>query len=364
MGFEPEKISHKCVRFGLLVLLVFLNYTVVFADSIKENGLSIAKTLDRARELEDSDIHASIELLVQANESLKGTEKKYLKYEILQRLSIYQQQTGNLKTAIGYAYQALAVAEQMEDHQRIGETEKTIGQLFKNLKVFLKARNHFERAMIEFKQVKNLNEYFTCKSYVGHCLTDYGEEKKNSWYLDQAKKIYQSTLFEANTKKFDHFILSSNNNLSNLYLIYYQVRKDKKDLEISRKYALECIERSLAMKDTVSYAVGYSNYGEAYGLEGQIDSLKKYLDFARSIYIEKNMPDFLFSNCRLLIKSYLKNNRLGEAEKLLGEYRKYIDQFQFLAEYKNYYEYYSNLERLRGNYKAAYDYRIKYNKKI
>lgn len=363
MGFKPGKVFKGAFRFGLLVSLVFLNNPFAFADSISDKGNSVVKMLSRAKEMEDSDIHSSIELLVQANRLEETNHKKYLKYEILYRLSTYHQQTGNLKSAIDYAYQTLSVAEQMKDHQRIGESEKTIGQIFKNLKVFLKARNHFERAMVEFRAVKNMQEYFTCKSYVGHCLTDYGYETKNTWYLDKAELIYKSTLFEANTKKFDHFILSSNNNLSNLYLIYYQVRKQKSDLTISRKYALKCIQGSLAMKDTVSYAVGYSNYGEAYGLEGQIDSLKKYMDFSRAIYVRKKMPEYIFSNCRLLIKSYIEHGRLDEAEKLLIEYKAYIEQFQFLVEYKNYYEYYSKLESLRGNYKAAYEYRIKFNEK-
>ncbi len=363
MGFQPKEGLYKNFRFGLLVMLVSLNSAFVFADSITQKNNSVVRMISRAKEMEDSDIYSSIELLSRANQLEEVNRKKYLKVEILHRLSIYYQQTGNLKSAMDFAYQALSIAEQMQDHQRIGETEKTIGQIFKDLKVFLKARNHFERAMREFRLVKNIDEYFTCKSYVGHCLTDYGEEKKNSWYLDQAELVYKSTLFEANSKKADHFILSSNNNLSNLYLIYYQVRKLPKDLTISRKYAMKCIEGSLAMKDTVSYAVGYSNYGEAYGLEGKIDSLKKYLDFARGIYVRKKMPDFIFSNCRLLIKSYLKSNKLNEAEALLRDYQKYIEQFQFLAEYKNYYEYYSGLESLRGNYKAAYEYRVKFNQK-
>ncbi|TSJ48066.1 ATP-binding protein [Fluviicola chungangensis] len=364
MSSKPGKIAGKRVRFGLLTLCVLLNQSVVFADSIQDKAYSVTKMLRRAKEMEDSDIYSSIALLSKANRLRETNSKKNLKYEVLHTLSVYQKQTGNLKSATDYAYQALAVAEQMQDHQRIAETEKLIGQIFKNLRVFLKARNHFERAMAEFRKGKNLEEYFTCKSYVGHCLTDYGHEKKNTWYLGCAEKIYKSTLFEAKTKKFDHFILSSNNNLSNLYLIYYQVRKQKEDLTTSRKYAQKCIEGALAMKDTVSYAVGYSNYGEAYGLEGQTDSLKKYLDFARKIYVRKKMPEFIYSNCRLLIKSYLQSNRLNDAEKLLGEYQKYIEQFQFLSEYKDYYAYYSDLESKRGNYKAAYEYRIKYNEKL
>jgi PAS domain S-box-containing protein len=363
MGFKPGQVFNTAFRFGLLVSLVFLNNAFAFEDSIFDKENPVVKMLNRAKEIEDSDIHSSIELLAKANRLEETKRNKHLKYEILYRSSIYHQQTGNLKSAIDYAYQALSVAEQLKDPQRIGESEKTIGQIFKNLKVFLKARNHFERAMSEFRIVKNMKEYFTCKSYVGHCLTDYGYETKNTWYLDKAELIYKSTLFEANTKKFDHFILSSHNNLSNLYLIYYQLRKQKSDLSTSRKYALKCIEGSLAMKDTVSYAVGYSNYGEAYGLEGKIDSLKKYLDFSRTIYVKKKMPEFIYSNCRLLIKSYLDHKRLDEAEKLLTEYKAYIEQFQFLAEYKNYYEYYSKLESLRGNYKAAYEYRIKFNEK-
>lgn len=362
MGFKPGKKIIIKLSFRLLVLLVFVESNFAFADSIAEKRISAIKMLNRAKELEDSDIHSSIQLLSRVNQLQETNKKKQLKHEVLLQLSIYHQQTGNFKSAIDFAYQALAVAEQLKDHQLIGETEKTIGLIFKTLKVFLKARTHFERAMREFKSINNLDDYFSCKSYVGHCLTDYGAEKKSVWYLDQAELIYQSTLFEANTKKAKHFVLSSNNNLSNLYLIYYQVRNRKEDLAISRKYAQKCIRGSLILKDTMSYAVAYSNYGEAYGLEGKMDSLKKYLDFARAIYVEKRKPEYIFSNCRILLNSYLKNNWLEEAEKLLGSYRQYIEQFQYLAEYKNYYEYYSNLESQRGNYKAAYEYRLKYSK--
>ncbi|WP_300353081.1 PAS domain-containing hybrid sensor histidine kinase/response regulator [Fluviicola sp.] len=344
------------------MLLVFLNSTSVFADSTTGKQTSVSKILNRAREIEDSDIHSSIELLSLANKLQETNKKKHLKYEVLLRLSIYHQQTGNFKSATDFAYQALAVAEQIKDHQRIGEAEKTIGLIFKDLKVFLKAKHHFERGMREFKAVKNQHAYFTCKSYIGHCLTDYGAKKKSVWYLDKAKLIYQSILFEANAKKSKRFVLSSNNNLSNLYLIYHQIRKQKDDLTISRKYALKCIQGSLILKDSMGYAVGYSNYGEAYGLEGKMDSLKKYLDYARSIFVAKKEPEYVFINCRTLITSYLKNNWLKEAEELLGSYRNYIEQFQYLAEYKNYYEYCSDLESLKGNYKAAYEYRVKYNK--
>lgn len=349
---------------GLLVLLVFLKSNGVCADTIGEERLSASEMLQRATVMEDSDIHASIRLLSVANKLPETGRKRKLKHQILFRLSTAYQKTGNYRSAIDYAYQALAVAEQLKDHRRIAETERTIGSLFKSLKVFLKARNHFERAMKEFRLLKDTEQYFTCKTYIGHCLTDYGYEKKNTWYLDQAESIYKSTLFEANTKNASHFILTSNNNLSNLYLIYYQVRMRKEDLETSRKYALSGIKGSLELKDTMSYAVAYSNYGEAYGLEGKVDSLKKYLDFARSIYVAKEKPEYIYSNCRLLIMSYLVSNRLKDAEALLRKYKSYIDQYQYLAEYKNYYEYYSNLENQRGNYEAAYDYRLKYSKEL
>ncbi|MNJ85941.1 Sensory/regulatory protein RpfC [compost metagenome] len=348
----------------LLVLLVILESNWVFADSLGDKRMSASQMLQRAAELEDSDIHSSIRLLSVANKLPETGRQKQLKHEVLFRLSTAYQKTGNYRSAIDFAYRALSVAEQIKDHRRIGETERTIGSLFKSLKIFLKARNHFERAMKEFWLIKDTEQYFTCKSYIGHCLTDYGYEKKNIWYLDQAELIYKSTLFEANTKNASHFILTSNNNLSNLYLIYYQVRMQKSDLETSRKYALNCIKGSLALKDTMSYAVAYSNYGEAYGLEGQVDSLKKYLDFSRGIYIEKEKPEYIYSNCRLLIRSYLVSDRLRDAEELLRKYKEYIDRFQYLAEYKNYYEYYSNLENQRGNYQAAYDYRLKYSKEL
>lgn len=361
MGFKSGKVVFYGSKFGLPVLLAFLFQTVVYADSISAKDRSVSSLLERAAQLEDSDIYSSIELLTKAMQLRETKKKKHVQQDIFLRLGRAHQKTGNFRPAIDYAFQALALAEQLNDHERIGETEKTIGLIFKDLKVFLKARNHFERAMREFKQVNNLKEYFSAKSFVGHCLTDYGEEKKKTWYLDQAELVYKSTLFEANTKKQAHFILSSNNNLSNLYLIYYQVRKQPDDLVTSRKYARNCMQSSLVLQDTLSYAVAYSNYGEAYGLEGQIDSLKKYLDFARGIYVEKKMPDFIYSNCRLLIKSYLNKKRLQEAEILLKSYKRYIDRFQFLAEYKHYYEYYSDLESMKGNYRKAYDYRLKYN---
>ena len=362
MGFKSGELVRGNFKSGLLTLLIFLKGSVLFAGKVDQNNRSISRMLDRAEEIRDSDIHSSIQILTTVNELEETNKNKALKHKVLTRLCVYEQQTGNFRSAINFAYQALSIADRMKDHQLIGESEKTIGLIFKDLKVFLRARNHFERGMREFQLIKNTDQYLSCKSYIGHCLTDYGLEKKSIWYLDQAEIIYKSILFEAKAKKVKHYLSSGYNNLSNLYLMYYQVRKQRNDLELSRKYALDCIKESRILKDTMNYIVGYSNYGEAYGLEGQVDSLKKYLDFARKFYVEKKMTYYIFANCRLLIKAYLESKRLDEAEQLLLKYKDYIHQFQYLTEYKNYYEYRSVLERLKGNYKAAYDYRIRYNK--
>lgn len=360
-GFQARRIVRKNFKSGLLGLLILLNNSFAYADSVADKSVSVTKMLRHAEEIEDSDIHSSIRILTTINELEETNKNKTLKHKVLIRLCGYEQQTGNFRSAINFAYQALSVAEQMKDHQLIGESEKTIGLIFKDLRVFLKARNHFERGMKEFQLIQNTDQYFSCKSYIAHCLTDYGFEKKSTWYLDQAEIIYKSTLFEAKSKNVKRYLLSGYNNLSNLYLMYYQVRKEKKDLEISRKYALDCVRESKLLKDTMSYMVGYANYGEAYGLEGQVDSLKKYLDFARQYYVKKKMPYYILTNCSLLIKAYLEHNRLNEAEQLLKKYKGYIEQFQYLAEYKNYYDYQATLEWLKGNYKAAYDYRIRHN---
>lgn len=279
-------------------------------------------------------------------------------------LSAAQVQSGDCKSAVNTAYQALDLAEKSGNYIRIGEAQYTIGWIFKELNILLKARNHFESAMNAYKKGNDLSNFLKSKSFVGHCLTDYGLEKKSVWYLDEAKKVYQSILLEARTKKLNRFILKSNNNLSNLYLFYFQVRKKDSDLAVSRNYALKCINGSLSLNDSMSYAVGLANYGEAYGLEGQIDSLKKYMDFARVIYVKQSAPDYIYANCQILISSYLAHGRLGEAEKLLKEYEVYIKRFQSLSEYKYFFEFYSQLENLKGNYKAAYEYRLMYNKEF
>lgn len=350
----------------LLVLgvIFLLKSGLAYADSIAESNLPVYRLIQRAEEIKDSDIHESIRLLTIANRSEEIKRKRDFKYTVLSRLSSYEQQTGDLKSAIDFAYQALTAAEQLNDSKLIGETEYQIGYIFKDLKVNLKAASHFERSLIEFRKVKEIYSYFRSKSFVGHCLTDYGLENKNAWYLDKARSIYQSVLLEAKTKKREDYVLASNNNLSNLYLIYYRVRKGNDDLRISREYARKVIANSLVLKDTLSYAVGLANYGEAYGLEGNIDSLEKYTKQALKIYTWLKKPDYIFSASKLLVRTYLDLKMQKEAEDALKDYEKNVHRFQFLAEYKNYYEFYSELESQRGNYKAAYEYRLLYNQKF
>lgn len=317
-----------------------------------------------SKAFETSNIKETIRILKIANLLPETTKNELLKHEVLLDLSSAQMQSGDFKSAVNTAYDALNLAEKSGNDIHIGEAQFRIGWIFKELNVLLKARYHFEVAMKAFKKGKDLSGFLNSKTYVGHCLADYGFEIKNAWYLDEAKKIYKSILLEAKTKKLDQIVLKCNNYLSNLYLIYYQVLKKDSDLKISRNYALKCIRGSLILKDSLGYAVGYSNYGEAYGLEGQIDSLKKYSDIARGIYVRLKAPDYIYATCKLLIRSYLDNGRLKEAESLLKEYEGYIKQFQFLSEYKHFFEFYSELESLKGNYKAAYEYRLRYNKEF
>ncbi|AEA45881.1 ATP-binding protein [Fluviicola taffensis] len=346
----------------LLFLLFFVPQA--FADSLDYSKISVTKLIDISRKLESTNIHESIRILKVAILLPEATSNKGLKHRILIDLSSAQMQSGDYKSAINTAYQALSFAQATENNSRIGEAQFIIGWIFKELDVLLKARNHFEAAMKSYQKAKDLTGFLESKNYVGHCLTDYGSEKSSTWYLDEAKKVYKSILLEAKTKKRSRTILQCNNNLSNLYLIYYKILKRETDLEISRNYALKCIYGSLNLNDTLSHAVGYSNFGEAYGLEGKVDSLKKYLDYSRVIYVRQALPDYIFSNCRLLLKSYLFSKRVNDAEELLKEYETYIKRFQFLSEYKYFYEYYSELESLKGNYKAAYEYRLRYNLKF
>jgi PAS domain S-box-containing protein len=348
--------------FILSCLLLITSQT--FADTTDYSQMPAKKLIQISREFENSNIRETIRILKIANFLPETALNESLKHDILLDLSSAQMQSGDFKSAINTAYQALNLAEQSGNQIHIGQAQYVIGWIFKELDVLLKARNHFEAAMNAFKKGKDLAGFLESKTYVGHCLTDYGSEKKSIWYLDEAKKIYKSILLEAKTKKLSRIVLKCNNNLSNLYLIYYEIQKKDSDLEISRNYALKCIHGSLSLRDTLGYAVGNSNYGEAYGLEGQIDSLKKYLDFARVIYVRLKTPDYIYANCRLLIRSYLNHGRLKEAEALLKEYEGYIKQFQFLSEYKHFYEFSSQLENLKGNYKAAYESRLKYNEKF
>jgi len=356
------RCMHRKFLLILPFLLLFISHT--FADSLDYSKMSAEKLIQISQDLKTSDIKESIRVLKIANLLPQTAKDENLKHRILMDLSADQVQIGDCKSAVNTAYQALDLAEKSGNYIRIGEAQHTIGWIFKELNILLKARNHFEAAMNAYKKGGDLSNFLKSKSFVGHCLTDYGLEKKSVWYLDEAKKVYKSILLEAKTKKLDRIILKSNNNLSNLYLFYFQVRKKDSDLAVSRKYALKCIQGSLSLNDSMSYAVGLANYGEAYGLEGQMDSLKKYMDFARVIYVKQGTPDYIYANCQILIRSYLANGRLNEAEKLLKEYEVYIKRFQFLSEYKYFFEFYSQLENLKGNYKAAYEYRLRYNKEF
>ena len=77
MGFKPVKIFSSTFKLGLLVLLVFLNNSVSYADSISYGGNSVTQMLNRAKEMEDSDIYSSIELLSRANKLEETKRKKY-----------------------------------------------------------------------------------------------------------------------------------------------------------------------------------------------------------------------------------------------------------------------------------------------
>lgn len=349
--------------YQVLVWMSFFCYSPVFATDSNQKDTPVHALIKQATALEDSDINESIKLLEIANRSEEIKRNENTRYEVLNLLSWYQLQSGHLKSAIDFAYQALSVAEKLGNAHKIGESEYQVGYIFKELKVHLKAASHFERSMREFRKVKETQSYLRSKSFVAHCLTDYGQEENNVWYLNKALQIYKSVLLEAKTKKEEKYILASNNNLSNLYLIYYQVRKRKTDLETSRGYARKVIANSLALYDTVGYAIGLSNYGEAYGLEENVDSLKKYTEQALAIFIQKKLTIYIYNVLRLQIQTYLRKDMLSEAESALRIYDKYIRRFQFLREYRNYYEFYSELESKKGNYKAAYEYRLLYNRK-
>lgn len=282
--------------------------------------------------------------------------------KIFVQISDIELHSGNFRESLQNCLIGLQEAEFAKDYIQVGNANRQMALIYKELDLFLKAAHYFQNAEIAYKKGGDFKAAREANMYQAHVFTDYGKEKGNNYYLYLAEKKYTALMKEAELKNDESFLVVSYNNLSNLFLVKYSLDSNIRWIKASNVYAKNSIHLTAIQKDTLSLGVSYSNYAESFGLMHKVDSARYYFEKANSIFLKMNGMHYYYYNACTLLKLLLDDNKLKEAEVLLDQFLEQINKHHERLRLSDYYKLKAALYAKQGNFKAAYEMHLKYSK--
>jgi len=254
---------------------------------------------------------------------------------------------GNFEKSLEFQLKASEMAKKLNDQAFLGRCLNTITVLYKNLGQFKKAvENALEAIRIKEKLNEPLGSIYL---NIGVIYKEWGDIKKAVSYYKKSMII-----FEKENKKDSLAIVL--NNLGNLYM-------DEKDIKLALEYFTKAliIEEEISDKKgilTVLINIGliYTNHTKDF------EKAKVNFDKALNIALEIKCPDSILTVSLKYCDLLLNYGKADDAEILLRNCDKYLDEVDSYTTKFDYFEIYVKLSKIKNDYKKALEYFEKYSK--
>lgn len=343
----------------IYMLLSWLYLSLQAGNCYAQKSADFSKDFEKAQALTTSDVYEAkaVYLKMLQKTGISGHEK-VLVYE---RLSVIESRLGNLKQALQYALIGLRQAEIIGNKKDIADAHFQIGKVYKNLNLFLKSAEYFQKSAELYYALGDKKKYINARNFVGHVYTDFGASTKDFSYLIKSDKIYSENLNFSQKRGDKQNVLIAYNNLANLNLMRYTVDSNEVWLKQCKRFARRIITDQKNVTDSVNYSVALANLGEAFILELEMDSGIAIIHRSYAYNPDKQNQSFYYYSAKKLANGFLAVKNTKAADTIIENYKNRFIANQDLAEYRDYYNLKAQLESLRGNYKEAYELRLKYS---
>jgi tetratricopeptide (TPR) repeat protein len=213
-------------------------------------------------------------------------------------------QAWNIRGARDAFEEASELFGELSWKEKEAEASLYLGNCWYLLDDYRHAVEHYERSLILYRGIGDINGETTSLNNIGNCYRSLGDYSKAIEYHEASLKI----TYEAGNRKNEAMSLDGVGN-SFFYLGDY----DK---------AIEYYERSLSlyreMNDIIGAGTSLNNIGNCYRSLGDYDKAIEYYKRSLSLYQEAND----------IYREGISRNNIGNCYRLLGDYSKAIDYYK------------------------------------
>ena len=246
--------------------------------------------------------------------------------------------SGNYARAIDYFYQSLSIKEDIKDYKGIAATLNNIGMIYDDQGDHDKAIEHYTKAIDNFQKAAGKNELVD-KQVLVASYHNVGALYLNTGNYDKALEYFNKTLNLTDETKFLRERAYTFSNMGHIYL-------DQKDTEKSKEYFGEAFEIAKKIGDENGMIDALNNFSFLYIHQKKyhqaISYAKEAMDMAKKNKATGQMKDAAES-------LYLSHKQLGNYDKALASYERYISARDSIQSKKN------KEEVLRQEFKYAYE---------
>lgn len=260
--------------------------------------------------------------------------------DTLSKISIIQNQRGNVSEAIKFSWEALAIRKELGDYLNIILSYSNLGGYYTKISDYTLALENYLKALQIAEENQNERWIGTSKMNIGtiyHYLKE--DDKALNFYLQALDQISES----------DPLTLSKLYN--NIALSYKRLGEHQNSID----YHYKSLELNKKYNHVRSMATSYTNIGSIHSDMGNYDHAIEYLHKALPIYQKLNFKFGLCSIYNNLGAVYMRSNRLDQAleyamiaydlvhelgakSQIITNYALIIKIYELMNDYQNAYE--------------------------
>lgn len=252
----------------------------------------------------------------------------------------------NGKLSLPYSMRAYEIAKQLEDKNKIANSCIELSHDYEKLGQLNTALNKVLEAERLFEIIENKESIALCYNIIGTLFFKQGDTLLSLNYLNEALEIHRQSGLKSYT----------GGDLVNIGEIYRKTGKQN----LAKSYFTEALRHFKKGNDSIEYAYTIGNLGLVYTSIGDTDSATICLNEAGSIlkYLGDYYPIAIFTaeNAKILLKENKYNEAVLQAKKSIA----ISEQEGLIEQISEGYKLLSDIQKLNGNYKDAYEAYVNY----
>jgi len=298
----------------IIFILNLLNARAQELDSLVRVALTLKSDTDRVNlfynegfRFRNKDPQFAFDCARAGNKSAIQSDSKRHMAKIYNLFGVLYYKKGEYKSSLAYHQKALKLREECKDILGIAHSETNLGNVYSDLKLFLRAENSYLKAMDCYGRLNDNDKIVSC-------LLNIGTIKHNLKQYDAAIQNYTIALQKLRINDYETKAIF----LTNVAQAYI----GNKMIEKGIAYNEDAIKLRTLSENVVETGDNYLNLGGAYVVQKEFDKAKYYIDTAMFVANKYDYAELKYKVRKIYAIYY---SEIKDFEKAFYWLRKYND---------------------------------------